>query len=68
MERKRRTKISRVPVSVDMRIIALEKIPVNKNMDKINLILSVLSETMPAGIPEKAQHKLKVKVTIPTAV
>jgi len=68
MERKRRIKSRRVPVSVDMRITALEKIPVNKNMDKINLILSILSETIPARIPERAQHKPKVKVNIPTAV
>jgi len=37
-------------------------------MSIINLILSILSEAIPAGIPEKAQHRLRIKVNNPTPV
>ena len=68
MERKRRIKSSRTPGKVGIRIMVLEKMPTSKNIDKINFILSILSEAIPAGRLEKAQHRLKVKVNIPTAV
>ncbi len=46
----------------------LEKMLISKNIDKINFILSILFEAIPAGILEKAQHRPKVRVNTPTAI
>jgi len=68
MDKKRKIRIRRALRKVDAKVIAPEKTPAKRNVSITILVLFILSASIPAGRLEKAQHKVTIRVSIPTAV